>query len=314
MRLFTSQSTVFRAGLVLVVLGCGPAPSPVGETLAVGRVLLAAGRLREADAVFRTALVADPGLVDAHRGLAAVAYDQGALIQAVSHLQNVARLDPADGRPHRMIGIICGDLDRREEAVAAYRAALTRALTPAASAEVREELAEQLLRLGLTTEAVETLPADAGSARAEAIRIEAAWSLDGADAAADRATAAAIRHPESTDILTLLGRLRAERGDWESAAAALQEAVRLAPGNILALTALATTLRRLDRPDEADESERRHANATAALERLTTLTRVADERPWDPAVRLEAATFCEALGRHDLARMWRQAAVSCGMP
>jgi Tfp pilus assembly protein PilF len=121
-----------------------PAEEPraaAGALVARGRTLLEAQRLAAAYDCFAEAVRLDPAAADGHRGLAAVAYDQGSLMQAVTHLEHAAALDPDDGRPWRMIGHICRDLDHHERAVSSYREALGRELAPAARSEVRAELA-----------------------------------------------------------------------------------------------------------------------------------------------------------------------------
>jgi Tfp pilus assembly protein PilF len=121
-----------------------PAEEPraaAGALVARGRTLLEAQRLAAAHDCFAEAVRLDPAAADGHRGLAAVAYDQGSLMQAVTHLEHAAALDPDDGRPWRMIGHICRDLDHHERAVSSYREALGRELAPAARSEVRAELA-----------------------------------------------------------------------------------------------------------------------------------------------------------------------------
>src|SRR5262249_690681 len=80
------------------------------------RCLLELRRLREADAVYSWVLAQDPENADAHRGVAAIAYDLGQLPRAVAHLEEVAKLDSQDGRPHRLIGLIDKDLSRFTEA------------------------------------------------------------------------------------------------------------------------------------------------------------------------------------------------------
>lgn len=120
-----------------------------GVLVARGRTLLEMQRLADAYDCFTAAVRLDPAAADGHRGLAAVAYDQGSLMQAVTHLEHAAAIDPADGRPWRMIGHICRDLDHHERAVSSYREALGRELAPATRAEVRVELAEELLALAM---------------------------------------------------------------------------------------------------------------------------------------------------------------------
>lgn len=296
--------------------GPGEPPSATAVTardlVTAGRRLLDEGRLREASAAFAAATEADPQEPDAHRGLAAVAYDQGALLHAVRHLEEVARLDPQDGRPHRMIGTIYGDLDRREDAVAAYRAAAERTLTPAARAEVQEELAEQLLELGDAAAALAALPREAASPVAAAVRVEATWAVEGSEAALAGATAAMKAHPRSARLAGLVGRLHADRGEWQEATEPLMAALRIDPADLEALQALASAYERLGRTAAAESVRERRDLAQKQLERLTALTRDANDRPWDPAVRLELAATCEALGKADLAAMWRQSAAACG--
>lgn len=281
------------------------------DLVAAGRRLLEERRLREADAAFRAAADADADLADAHRGPAAVAYDQGALLRAVDHLGEVSRIDPQDGRPHRMIGTIWSDLDRREEAVAAYRAALGRTLSPAARAEVNEELAEQLLKLGEAAAALEALPAEAASPLAAAVRAEATWAVEGSEAALVPAVAAMKAHPRSARLAGLVGRLHVDRGAWEEAADALVAALRIDPSDLESLQALAAAYERLGRTAAAESVRERRDQAQKAFERLTALTRDANDRPWDPAVRLELAATCDALGKPDLAAMWRESAAIC---
>ncbi len=290
-----------------------PDASQARDFVANGRHLLEQQRLREADDAFLLAAKADPNHADAYRGLAAVAYDQGALLRAVTHLEKVAELDPADGRPQRMIATIYADLDKREEAVAAYRAALTCTLSPGARAEVTEELAEQLLKLGDAAAAIETLPPKADSPLAAAVRAEATWAVEGSAPALTLATASAAKHRDSARLAGLVGRLHVDRGEWQEATEALDAALKIEPSDLESLQGLASAYERMGRKDDADATRQRRDVAQQGLEKLTALTRDANARPWDPAVRLELAATCDALGKKDLAAMWRNSAAACGV-
>jgi tetratricopeptide (TPR) repeat protein len=278
------------------------------DFVASGKHLLTQQRLPEAYAAFQDAVRLAPDLADGYRGLAAVAYDQGAVIEAVSHLRKVAELDHADGRPHRMIGHICADLDKREEAVAAYRQALDRSLTPMAEAEVRVELAEQLLKLGDADAALAMLPKDAGTAPALAVRAEATWTTAGADEAISLVESALKMLPDEPRLLSLMGRLHVDRGDYDKAVDPLERALALDQAELTTLQALATAQERLGRADDAARVRQRRADVQAALERLTSLTVDADAQPWNAAVREELSRICASLGKNDLAAMWRHAA------
>lgn len=313
------------AAVLLVAYGPGGRPGGAADDAAArdlverGRGLLERQRLAEAHEAFSEAVRRNPAAADGHRGLAAVAYDQGALVQAVTHLERVAALDPGDARPHRMIGHICGDLDRRERAVASYREALTRGLAPAVADEVRVELAEQLLKLGDASGAIaaiadwpesreESTGMEADLPRVLAVRGEAAWIIEGAEAALADVETAAARHPDSPSLASLLGRLRVDMGRWTEAIGPLEKAVAGDPGDLAALAGLATACERQGRGEEAAALRRRREDVQAALERLSTLGRMADAEPWNDRVREELAGICDRLGKAELAAMWRHAA------
>src|SRR5262249_4722758 len=117
--------------------------------------------------------------MDAHRGLAAVFYDLGATREAEEHLREVARLDPTDGRPHRLLGLIYKDMDQAEQAGDYYREGLPPNVRGSTGQAVRMELAEVLVRLSRYDEALEYIegkeptPGDVG--KAVALRAECFW-------------------------------------------------------------------------------------------------------------------------------------------
>lgn len=294
-------------------------PQAAGEPTAIardyvasGRNLLAQQRLPEAYASFREAVRLAPKEADGYRGLAAAAYDQGAVIEAVGHLERVAELDPTDGRPHRMIGHICADLDKREDAVASFRAALDRNLTPAAAAEVREELAAQLLKLGDAEAALAQLPprpdVAGDSAQSLAVRTEATWTAAGPEAAAELVRQALGTRPDEPRLLSLLGRIEVDLGNYAEAIAPLEQAAALDQTELTTLQALATAHERLGQADAAQRARQQRTEVQEQLERLTSLSVDADAQPWNAAIREELAAICENLGKQRLAAMWRHAA------
>lgn len=283
-----------------------------GVLVARGRTLLEMQRLADAYDCFTAAVRLDPAAADGHRGLAAVAYDQGSLMQAVTHLEHAAAIDPADGRPWRMIGHICRDLDHHERAVSSYREALGRELAPATRAEVRVELAEELLALGDATGALAALPDDTTDAREPlaivTCRAEATWTAEGPEAAHRILAAVADRFPDDAGLLGLRGRLLVDQGQWQAAVVPLEHAAALEPHDLATLQALATAYERLDRTEEASRARARRETVQAALERLNTLGRAANADAWNATIRDELAGVCEQLGKHELAAMWRHAA------
>jgi tetratricopeptide (TPR) repeat protein len=283
------------------------------EAVAVaGQCLLHLQNLPEAERAFRFVLSEQPDHVDGHRGLAAVYYDQGALLKCLYHLGEVARLDPGDGRPHRMMGLIHADLDRPSEAVACYREALRRGISGRAATEAREELAEQLLKLGQPAAALESLGpvSETESPRATAFRAEAEWTLGRGSDATARLDAALPKHPDSLLLLRLRGQLHAEAGLWEQAAAIFERAIKVDGADLKSLHQLSVAYDRLKRTADAEAMRRRHEFVKKDLLALTDLNREADAKPWDSAVRLKLAEVCDRLGKTQLAAMWRRAAAA----
>lgn len=123
-----------------------------------GDCLYRLGDQRESAKVLNDVVKQSPDDVEVHRLLAAIYFDLGAVSLAEHHAKEIARLDPADGRPFRLIGSMHKDFHHIDEAANAYRAALARQLSPAARAEVIRELTELLLEdLGSDEEALTTL-------------------------------------------------------------------------------------------------------------------------------------------------------------
>ena len=96
----------------------------------IGECLFHLGELRSAAATLEEALRRRPRIPEAHRLLAVIYYDLGAMKQAIAHSFNLATLEPDNGGPHRLIGMISRDYYQVGGAIAAYREALNRRLDP----------------------------------------------------------------------------------------------------------------------------------------------------------------------------------------
>lgn len=276
-----------------------------------GRCLLDLGARREAFQVFTFLAERDPDHVDAHRGLAAIAYDLGQLDRAVEHLEAVARIDVNDSRPLRLIGLIYKDLSQRAKADAAYREALRRGLTPALEEEVRKEMAENLVELHRYADAIGVLDAvrvedeRTVAARAEALR-GGGHSSD-AVALLERELK---RFPAGT-LYRIRGQLSLDIPDFPGAVVFLERAVELLPHDYRAHFLLSQAYAGAHRADDARRETARAEELRKALDEITSLSKRAMERPWDAAVRLQLAELSERLGMPDVARTWRTAADAC---
>jgi tetratricopeptide (TPR) repeat protein len=281
-----------------------------------GQCILYAKNPAEAARVFRFVLGQKPDHLDAHRGLAAVYYDQGAGSLAVRHLEEVARLDPQDGRAHRLMGLIYKErASQNDKAIPCYREALRRHLSASAAEEVREELAECLVREGDFAGALEVLegstPPPARMAKVLALRAEGLYGLGRAEQARSVADQALAAHPDSADLLRLRARLHLDADEARAAADLLARAVALDRSDYRSRHLLALAYARLDRRDEAAEQHRLVEETQGRLKQLTQLSAEVASKPWDASLHLRLAELCDQLGKPGEAGMWRRSAAAC---
>jgi tetratricopeptide (TPR) repeat protein len=280
-----------------------------------GQCLLYLNDKREAERAFQFVLSQKPDHADAHRGLAAVYYDQGALERAVAHLEEVARLDPEDGRPHRFMGLIYKDLDQKERAAACYLEALRRKLKGPTAQEVRVELASVLVRSAAWDEALAALDGCddqvADSAEVRALRAECLWNRGETSAAREQLERALAARPDAVRPLLLLAKMHLAAGEPREAVPLLERAVEADPNDHTCRHQLALAYQGLGRTGESAEQQQAADRITADLAEMTRLNREADERPWDAEVRRRLAALCDRRNKPDEAAMWRKAAADC---
>lgn len=279
-----------------------------------GQCLLTFGSFREAAQVFQAVVSEHPDDVDAHRGLAVIAYDLGQLDEAVESLRRVAELDPVDARPHRLIGLIYKDLSQNPASEEAYREALRRGLSPRVEEEVRVELAAVLTRQGKYAAGIEVLdvlpsggvedPAGA-AARAECLRglgrpQEAANVLD-----------AALARQASTPLWRLRGQVYQDQGRLADALPCFERAAELSPADQQSYHLLGQAYAALGRKEDAKRAFDRAAELRRDLDKITALSKEAMAKPWDAAVRLQLAELSDRLGMPQVAAVWRKAAAAC---
>lgn len=297
-----------------------------------GRCLLERGNLHAAEEAFALVLAelerspavagaAGSAARDAHRGLAAVRYDQGALPRAVAHCETWADLDPADGRPHRFRGVIYQDLGQYRAAADAYAAALTRELADSVAWETRADRARCLLKISEPGAALEALgeakpPAPQATA-VLTLRAECQRSLGQAAAAValvEQAVVAAARAPEATDAhaeaLRLRGRLRLDSDDVKGALADLAESDQLKPQEYQTHHLLAQAHARAGNADLARAEASRVKEIQGWMDELTRMTRELTERPRDAALHERMADYYGKMQLDAPARRHRRLAVA----
>jgi tetratricopeptide (TPR) repeat protein len=278
-----------------------------------GRCLLDLGAMTEADRAFNFVLSRRPDEVDAHRGAAAIAYEMGQWNRAIAHLEQVTRLDPADGRPHRMMAEILRDLANMEGAIAEYREALRlgTGLSDAAREQARFELCDALLQTARFGEALAVLdaggPAESEAPYMRAQRIEVLRAL-GRRQEALALTEEALASTPDGPFYRLRGQLYLDAGDAARAVPLLEQAAQMSPNHYQSHFLLAKAYAAAGRKADAKRTNDRAEEIRKTYELAFELQRQAVAHPKDPLIRLRLAELYEQTGDTKSGAVWRRAA------
>lgn len=285
-------------------------------TVRAAECLLQLGARRFAGEALTDLVERRPNVTEAHRWLAAMYIDLNSPDQALPHLRAWARLDPKDGRPERWIGYFIRDDRQYDEAVAAYREALSRQLDDRVRDEVRQELADTLGQyLHDYQQALDVL--DQGSEHFRetpdslALRARCLSNLNRnseADAVVDRALQ---RYPHNQQLLLLRGELSLQKDDAQAAIAPLRAAAALDPYDVRTRQQLAEAYQLAGKTDLANRERQEEEVVHHALEQLGDLFTQAKARPWDGEVRYQMGVQCMKVHQFDKASTWLRAALAC---
>ncbi len=169
----------------------------------LGIVLRHLGRLEEAEASHRNALLMRPDFAAAHHNLSTVLHAQRRFAEAETSVRRAVELDPNNAEAWNCLGNVMRSTGRPEEAVSAYRKSLT----------LKPDFTVALSNLGAA--------------------LRETGDFSAAEAALRRALA---RAPENADIHNNLGNVLAARNMSAASLAAFERAVELAPDNPLTLS------------------------------------------------------------------------------
>jgi protein O-GlcNAc transferase len=177
-----------------------------------------AGRLAEAEALYRQILAVQPNHADALMSLGIIALQAGRHELAVERIREAIVLDPRNPAAHSNLGVACRAMGRLGEAVAAFRQAIQ--LKPD-YAEAHNNLGDALLQQCHPVEAVDVCR--------RSIELK----------------------PDYVEAHFNLGNALAAQGRLDEASAAYRRAVELRPGYLEAHNNLGAVLKDLGRFDEA---------------------------------------------------------------
>jgi tetratricopeptide (TPR) repeat protein len=213
------------------------------------------------------------------------------------------------------MGVIFKDLGRYAAAREAYQKALERELSSKQTNEIQEGLAEVLVQLKDYAEAMPMLEhCSTGKPKLLACRAECLLGLDRGEEGKALLDKALEQHPQAPDLLRLRAKLYLSENEPKHAAALLERALQVDRHDHVSRYQLVQAYKMLGRPKDVAEQERLLEQTQRYLAELTKLNEEIAERPWDAAVRTHLADVCEKLDKHDLAEMWRQAAVAAPGP
>jgi len=274
-----------------------------------GEAFYRIGDLRRAIHVLSQAVEADAGAVDAHRWLASAYYDLGLVDAAAAHLIRVAELDPADPRPHRLMGLIQKDFEKYAPAVESYRESLRRSANQPDGEEILLELAECQIKLREHDAALETLAEAPPSADRWVAEAECHYGEGRSDEAKRLLEQALEQSPVNLRGLMLLATILLEERNAAGAVELLTRAVIGYPKEYAARFKLAQAYRRLGDAKHADE----HAAVARELDQLreefAKLHKKANLEPNNADVRCRLGQLARQLDRPDLARVWFRSAL-----
>lgn len=225
----------------------------VDQLVARGFLDHRAGRLAQAEAAYRQALVVQPAHADALHFLGLIAHQRGDNLAAAEHIGRAIASNGANPSFYCNLGLILSQLGRPTEAEANLRIAL----------RLRPAFPEALNSLGIALYALGQ-PGEAEASYREALLLKPdfadAWNnlgialvAQGRPADAEASYREALRlNPAFADAHANLGIVLAAEDRPAEAEACYREALRLRPNFPAALNNLGATLTTLDRAAEAE--------------------------------------------------------------
>jgi tetratricopeptide (TPR) repeat protein len=227
-------------------------PLNVEQSLQLAAQHGAGGRLRDAEAVYRAILAADPNHPQALKGLGATLLPTGRTGEAVTALRRAAELQPQAADIHNVLGQALQAAGRLEDAIAAYNRAI--ALRPGFAWAITN-LGTALDLVGKVDQAIECFRQAIALAPGQptpyfnlGCLLQQRGALDEAISSLRRAIALA---PGFAEAHSSLADALAEAGDLNAALAECRQALALQPESPATLTILGTVLVDQGKYDEA---------------------------------------------------------------
>lgn len=276
----------------------------------LGAAVYAIGNTSLAANHWLDAIAAKPDQAPTHRSLSMYFYDLGATDNAVYHLRELAKLEPKDGRPLRLLALIHKDNEQYEDAAKYYQQALDRNLTEATQQETLFELTESLLKTREYQQAFETITRCEESNDVRVLKAECLSGLGKNDEAIQELDLVLAVEANHLRALLLRGTLDLEKGNTEAAIATLTRAVQAHPLDFAAHFKLSQALRRAEQNELADKEAAESERIRLIRERFAKLHQDASSKPDDATIRVGLGDTAAELQLFDVAKNWYRAALA----
>ena len=294
---------------------------PVGELRQpalemTGECLFLLDQLPLAASQFQELLKDNPRSADAHRWLGQIFYNLGAFDTAVSHLRELIKFEPDNYLAHALLGHMAFDFEDFQVAVENYRKALGLARPDSIPERVHQEvlrnLARSLIGQNNYPEALKILDtAEPDHALVLALKADCHRGLGHGPTARKLLDQALERNPHERVAVLLQVDMAVDRQQTAAVVEPLQRILARDAHDTACRYQLAQAWQRLGQPDKYKREMARHEKSRKLKQELTARNLEANRAPDNAEVRDRLAEICEALDKHELARMWRQAAAAC---
>ena len=297
----------------------------------IGKKLRDIQQIDSAVTTLNQALMINPSYVPAHKWLAAIYYDLGAMQNAHNHLQKIADLDPYNTPAQFTMGIINQDYRRFDLAEKNYEECLSRLelltktpnklhLPRVDRQEVLVRLAQVRIQLLEYDKALETLDQALESRMVLSLQATCFRSIDRVDEARehlDRSIQMFVDNPrlsgdEETvyqEARRLKGTLLIEEKQYAQARGIMETLCSEYPFDAKSLYKLIQAYRGLGMEKEATEKMKIYEPLRAKRERFSNLHLEAIAQPKNADTRYELGNLALELGEFQLAFNWFKAAL-----
>lgn len=268
------------------------------------------GKLSDAGQLLAALVSEDPGNAEAHRWLGAVYYDLGMQAPAFTELTEATRLNPLDHRPHRLLGTICAEQALYAKAIEHYRTALKLG-KDIPQPDIETDLASLLVGRNQFEEGLESLKNSKATSTVWALRADCYDGLGQPEKSRDAVRKAMLANANDPRALLLFGTQQLFDGNPQGAIEPLQELLKLDPHDTAGRYQLAMAYLKLGQTEAWQREMDKREASNKLHDRFREAEMQATKEPENVKIREELASIAGSMGKLEVARRWKMAAIAC---